>query len=129
MKTKLVFLLALSVGVLGNLAVAQTGQGGYQTPQVQYALFHSDQDNVALQSVAWDHDRDRCDGDHDRDGRGCRWESGEHRYPVSSYGYTAYSGHYAQRGVYDRYGDFHPYGSKGYFDRYGYWHNGGRWWR
>ena len=78
MKTKLnvVLLLALSVGVFGKLAVAQSWGDNLQGAQMQYAVFHPGQTNPAMQLVAEkDRDRDRCDGDHDRDDRGCGWRN------------------------------------------------------
>ncbi len=44
---KMALLLALSVGVFGKLAVAQSAAGNVQAPQVQYAVFHPDRPTLS----------------------------------------------------------------------------------
>ena len=86
---KMVFLLALSLGVLGNLAVAQHRQQletiRFRRCNMRYSILMKT--NAALQTIAG-RDRDRCDGDHDRDDRGCQWR--EHRYPSATAGNNGY---------------------------------------
>jgi hypothetical protein len=135
MKTNLVLLLALSVGVFGKMAVAQSPAEQVQVPQVQYAVFHPDQDNATLQLTNWD-DR-HCERERDCRERDNRWRDERWRNDRNNgnwnngyYGNTA-AGNYrnGQRGDYGPNGDFHPFGSNGYYDRNGNWHNGGGWWR
>ena len=73
-----------------------------------------------LRQADWD-DHRRCDGDHDRDDRGC-WDARD-RYRAGNgyYGKGFYPG--AANGWYDRKGNFYPYGANGYFDKHGKWHN------
>jgi hypothetical protein len=136
MKTKLsmALILALSVGVSGELAMAQNAQAdSLNVPQAQYAVFHPGQDRGGLEQVSWFHrDKERCDGDHDRDDRNCRYDRDD-LYRNNGYynGYgqsNAYYGNgYYRNGWYDRSGNFHPQASNGYYDRNGNWHNNG--WR
>jgi len=146
-KLNLALLLALSVGALGEFAVAQAAMEQAPTPKAEYAVFRPDSSNAALQLVA-ERDRDRCDGDHDRDDRGCGWRDRDrvarwrnrnngnwnNGYYGNSpyYGTTANGGYYSypnrQNGWYDRNGNFHANGSNGYYDRNGNWHRDS-WWR
>jgi hypothetical protein len=104
-----VLMLALGAGTLGTMAAAQENQGrAGERAQLAYATYGSGQ-SATLQQVDWN-DRRRCDGDHDRDDRGCY--AYNNRYPASSYygnGYYA-APHYAPRaGWYDRDGRWHAY--------------------
>ena len=123
-KGKMVLLLALSVGVFGKLAVAQSAVGDDQVPQVQYAVFHPDQSNAGVQLAA-DHDRERCENDRD-----CRWRWKERhdRYPSS----TANNGYYGNNGNYGNNGYYGNNGNNGYYGNHGGWYgntanNNGRW--
>ena len=126
---KMALLLALSVGVFGKLAVAQSAAGNDRAPQVQYAVYHPDQSNAALQTVA-QHDRDRCDGDHDRNDRGCRWQwkkrhdrnpsatAGNNGYYGNNGNYRNNNGYYGNNGNYRNNNGY--YGNNGYYSgRYG----------
>ena len=79
MKSQLQFALfvALGTGMLGAGAVAQERQTN--TEQMRYGTFDPNQAGQ-LQQVDWDHHR-RCDGDGDRDDRGCYYQYGD-RYPA-----------------------------------------------
>ena len=101
--------LALGVGLLGTAATAQSTQlnrGG----RVENAIADAGQSGQ-LQLAGWD-DHRRCDGDHDRDDRGCYYRDYDHyRY----YGYSYYGNAYAApyygppAGWYDREGHWHAY--------------------
>ena len=118
MKSQLKFalLLALGTGVLGAGAAAQERQANAgDNGGVQYATFNPSQ-AVGLQQVGWD-DHRRCDGDHDRDDRGCYQYRNGYRYPAyygngySGYGYYAAPAPYypPNRGWYDGNGRWHAY--------------------
>jgi len=114
-------LLALSAATLSVSAIAQNSANNSRRnyPQTGYAAFYPDQSTARLQPVDWD-ERHRCDGDHDRDDRHCRWRDrdGDRFYPRGS----AYSGgvpYAAPSGWYDARGRWHP---AGWFDRHGRWH-------
>jgi hypothetical protein len=119
MKSQLKFalLLALGTGVLSAGAAAQERQVNVgDNGRLQYATFNSSQ-AAELQQVGWN-DRRRCDGDHDRDDRGCYYQY-RNQYPVY-YGNGYYgNGYYVapapapyyppNRGWYDRNGRWHAY--------------------
>jgi len=116
MKSQLKFALfvALGTGMLGAGAVAQERQINTGQAQVRYATFDPNQAGQ-LQQADWDHHR-RCDGDGDRDDRGCYYQYGD-RYPVY-YGNGYYgNGYYVApapryvppAGWYDRHGRWHAY--------------------
>jgi hypothetical protein len=117
MKSQLKFALcvALGTGMLGAGAVAQQQRiNANEQTQLRYATLDPSQTGQ-LQQVDWDHHR-RCDGDGDRDDRGCYKQYGD-RYPVyygnGYYGngyYAAPAPHYAPPvGWYDRDGRWHAY--------------------
>jgi hypothetical protein len=113
MKSQLKFalLLALGMGVLGAGAAAQERQSNIaRDGQRQYATLDSTQ-TASLQQVDWDHRR--CDGDHDRDDRGCYQV-----YRAPAYGYGYYGNGYSAAPVPAPY--YRP--SAGWYDRDGRWH-------
>ncbi|HEY1731730.1 MAG TPA: hypothetical protein VGG15_08265 [Terriglobales bacterium] len=117
MKSQLKFALfvALGTGVLGAGAAAQAQSGNVGSqPQVRYATFDADQ---AGRLVQVDHRR-RCDGDGDRDDRGCYYQY-QYQNPAY-YGNGYYSNRYyvtpapapsyrPSAGWYDRDGRWHAY--------------------
>ena len=107
----LILLLALAIGTLGTTAAAQAPKaiGDRYTARVEFLNFDPGQASDLLRQTDWEHYR-RCDGDHDRDDRGCYYSSGAHDRHRYYRGPTGY---------YDRRGYWHPYG---WYDRYGYWH-------
>ena len=112
---KFAFLLALGTGVLGAGAAAQEQplNGGDNSP-MQYATSHPSQAGT-FQQVGWD-DHRRCDGDHDRDDRGCSYQyRNGYRYPAY-YG----SGYYGN-GYYAAPAPYYP-PNRGWYDRDGRWH-------
>jgi hypothetical protein len=115
MKSQLKFawLLALGMGVLSAGAAAQERQVHLgDNVRVQYATLNPAQ-AVGLQTVGWN-DHRRCDGDHDRDDRGCYYQY------RNGYRYPAYYGN----GYYGYYATPAPYYSpgRGWYDRNGRWH-------
>lgn len=126
MKKQLNFVLLLALGA-GALAMSAKAQNSIQTnnrdnARVEYATLDPGQQSGLLRLADWD-DHRRCDGDHDRDDRGC-W-NGNRYYPQYQYQGKAYYGgrYYGQNnGWYDRKGNFYPNGANGYFDKHGRWH-------
>ncbi|MDR3749287.1 MAG: hypothetical protein P4M04_14275 [Acidobacteriota bacterium] len=118
-----VLLLALGAGTLATSASAQQAQqfNDRDNAQLEYGVASSSQ-NGQLRLADWD-DHRRCDGDHDRDDRGCSYQDpyGNRYYRGNVY-YG--NGYYGQRsnGYYDRKGNFYPNGANGYFDEHGNWH-------
>ncbi len=112
---KFVLLAALGAGTLSTGAVAQQRQlGNSEGAVVEHATFDPGQGG-ALRLADWD-DHRRCDGDHDRDDRGCYYRDGYGRYVYRGpayYGngyYAAPAPYYAQpNGWYDRDGRWHAY--------------------
>lgn len=106
-----VLLLALSAAVLGTAAMAQTSEGaGVARARIESATFDPSQ-SALLRQADWD-DHRRCDGDHDRDDRGCYYR--DHNGYRGYYGYNYYgNGYYAT-----------PYYAPraGWYDRDGHWH-------
>ena len=115
-KLKFALLVALGTGLLGTGAVAQERQvNAAEQRQVRPATFNPNQAGQ-LQQVDWDHHR-RCDGDGDRDDRGCYYYQYGNQYPVY-YGNGYYgNGYYVTpapnypppAGWYDRDGRWHAY--------------------
>ncbi len=122
-----VMLLALSVGMLGATAAAQESR--QVNLRIQYASFDGVQGGQFLLVDSDDHRR--CDGDHDRDDRGC-WErdrNGNWYYRGNGYRSNGYysngyygNGYNQNSGWYDRKGNFYPNGANGYYDKHGKWH-------
>ena len=106
-----VLLLTLGVGLLGTAASAQNSQIANRAAPGEYAGAEGSH-GAALQLADWD-DHRRCDGDRDRDDRGCYDRDYDRRYYGYSYngnGYVApYSYSAPPAGWYDRYGYWHPY--------------------
>jgi hypothetical protein len=116
-QTNFVALLALSVGLLGAAGAAQERQSGdVQNSPAQYATFDSSQSGL-LRQADWD-DHRRCDGDHDRDDRGC-YNRDRDDYRYRNYGYTYYGNGYYATPYYAA-----PYYAPptGWYDRDGRWH-------
>jgi hypothetical protein len=113
METKWNIALAftLGVGLLGTVASAQnTPLGTTADARVQYAILNGEQAGT-LQQADWD-DHHRCDGDHDRDDRGCYYRDYDRdRY----YGYSYYGNGYVAPYYYNA-----P--PAGWYDRHGHWH-------
>jgi hypothetical protein len=112
MKSQLKFalLVAFGTGVLGAGAAAQERPVNVaDNARLQYATFDPDQ-AARLQTVDWD-DHRRCDGDHDRDDRGCYYRAPYPGYAYYSNGYYAAPAPYYPRaaGWYDRDGRWHAY--------------------
>lgn len=107
---KFALLVALGTGVLGAGATAQERQINLaDNARVEYATFNPNQ-AAWLQLAGWD-DHRRCDGDHDRDDRGCYYA-----YPAPYPGYAYYgNGYYAAPAPY-----YPP--AAGWYDRGGRWH-------
>jgi hypothetical protein len=128
MKKQLIFvlLLAFGAGTLATISAAQNLQApDRQNARVEYGIFDPGR-SVLLRQADWD-DR-RCDGDHDRDDRGCwnRDRDGDRYYHGNGYhGYQYYGNSFNSQynGWYDRKGNFYPNGANGYFDKHGKWHN------
>jgi hypothetical protein len=106
--------LALSAGTLGTVVAAQDIQGGAgRTAQVEYATFDPSQAGLLRQVDG--HDHRRCDGDHDRDDRGCHHRDRDayrNQYRGNAYyGNGYYVAPYAapRAGWYDRDGRWHAY--------------------
>jgi hypothetical protein len=103
--------LALSLGLLGSAAAAQNTQLSRAVDaQVEYGTFNPAQSGL-LRQADWD-DHRRCDGDHDRDDRGCY---NRHYDRDRYYGYSYYSNGYVAPYYYNA-----P--PAGWYDRYGHWH-------
>jgi hypothetical protein len=124
MKSQLKFalLLALGTGVLGAGAAAQERQvNAGDNGRVQYATFNPNQAG-SLQQVGWD-DHRRCDGNHDRDDRGCYQY--RNQYPVyygnGSYGNGYYGNGYYGYGYYAAPAPYYP-PDQGWYGRDGRWH-------
>ncbi len=105
-----VLLLALGAGVVTTGAAAQSRQPASEaSARLEYATFDPAQ-AALLRQVDWD-DQRRCDGDHDRDDRGC-YQRGrnQYRYPAY-YGNGYYAAPYCppNTGWYDRQGHWHAY--------------------
>jgi hypothetical protein len=112
MKSQLKFalLVALGTGVLSAGAAAQERQVNVaDNARLQYATFDPNQ-AAGLQLADWD-DHRRCDGDHDRDDRGCYYRAPYPGYAYYSNGYYAAPAPYYPRaaGWYDRDGRWHAY--------------------
>lgn len=110
-RLKFVMIVALGAGTLGASAVAQERQIGSGV-RLESAAVDSNQ-SVQIRQVDWD-DHRRCDGDHDRDDRGCYHRDRD-----------GYRGNY--RGAYGYYGNGYyaaPYYAPpaGWYDRNGHWH-------
>jgi len=114
---KFVLLVGLGAGILSVGASAQERQvNAVDQRQVRAATFDPSQ-TPTLQQADWDHRR--CDGDHDRDDRGCYYYAVPYGYTGSArYGngyyangyYVAPTPYYAPRaGWYDRDGRWHAY--------------------
>jgi Ni/Co efflux regulator RcnB len=108
-----VLLLALGAGTLGSTAAAQDApETNRQSAQLESATFDPSQGAV-LRQVDWD-DHRRCDGDHDRDDRGCYDRDGYRNRDYRVYQYYG-NGYYATpyyppaAGWYDRDGRWHAY--------------------
>ncbi len=119
MKGQLKFALcvALGTGVLGAGAVAQERAITAEQPQLRYADLAASQAGQ-LQQVDWHHHR-RCDGDGDRDDRGCYYDQYQYsnQYP-SYYGNGYYgNGYYAAPAPAPYYAP-----PAGWYDRDGRWH-------
>ncbi len=114
MKSQLKFalLLALGTGVLSAGAAAQQRQSNVAgSGRLEYATFNPNQ-AAQLQQVDWD-DHRRCDGDRDRDDRGC-YPRHDRRYYGNGYwsnGYYVTPAPYyrSNAGWYDREGRWHAY--------------------
>jgi hypothetical protein len=110
-KWSLAVLLASGVGLLGGAASAQNSlSGNGARAGVEYRTYGPGQ-SAALQLADWD-DHRRCDGDHDRDDRGCyqRYYNRNRYYGYSYYGNGYYAPNYYDRnGWYDRNGRWHAY--------------------
>jgi len=123
-KHNFIAVLALGVGLLGTAATAQNAPGNADDARAKYATVDSGQSGL-LRQADWD-DHRRCDGDHDRDDRGCWYYGPNGRRYYSGDGYYGPSngnGYYARNdGWYDRKGNFYPHGADGYFDKHGKWH-------
>ena len=105
--SSLVAVLALGVGLLGTTAQAQTLQRSQQTgARLEYGTYDLNQGGL-LQQADWD-DHRRCDGDHDRDDRGCR---DYYRDRARYYGYSHYNNGYYYYGP-----------NTGWYDKHGRWH-------
>lgn len=101
--------LALGLGLLGTVATAQNTQLNSGGGRVEYATAAGQSGQLRL--AGWD-DHRRCDGDHDRDDRGCYYRDYDHHryYGYSYYGNAYAAPYYAPRaGWYDRYGNWHAY--------------------
>lgn len=112
MKAQLKFALfvALGTGMLGAGAVAQQRDDGIGQGQARLATFNQ---AAQLQQVDWNHHR-RCDGDGDRDDRGC--------YYVYQNQYPAYYGNgYDANGYYVAPAPYYP-PNAGWYDHDGRWH-------
>ncbi len=121
MKSQLKFalLVALGTGVLSAGAAAQQPQiNAAGNGRMEYEMFIPGQ-AAQLQQVGWD-DHHRCDGDHDRDDRGCYYRDGDgyrYRYPAyygNGYWSNGYyvepaPGYRANTGWYDRDERWHAY--------------------
>ncbi len=118
MKSKSSFLamLALGVGLFGTAATAQNAQvNNTSGARVEYGTFDPGQSGL-LRQADWD-DHRRCDGDHDRDDRGCYYRDRDGRYRYRSYSYygnsyvyvTPYYNYAPNAGWYDRDGRWHAY--------------------
>jgi hypothetical protein len=134
MQKQLIFvlILTLAVGTLAATSAAQNLQAPErQNARVEYVISNPGQSDLLMQT-AWD-DHRRCDGDHDRDDRGC-WNGdrdGDRYYRGNGYYGNQYYGNNPYRqnnGWYDRKGNFYPSGANGYFDKHSKWHyfRGGR---
>jgi hypothetical protein len=112
-----VLLLTLGVGLLGTAASAQNSQfGRVQGAPAEYANGDGVR-GATVQLADWD-DHRRCDGDHDRDDRGC-YDRDYNR------GYYGYNNGYYNNGYYSNgYATPYYYNAQpaGWYDRYGYWH-------
>jgi hypothetical protein len=112
-KRNFVLLLALGTGLLGTAATAQTSQISAGTSaRIEYATFDPSQSGL-LRQADWD-DHRRCDGDHDRDDRGCYYRDryGNRVYYGNNYygnGYYATPRYAPPAGWYDRDGHWHAY--------------------
>ena len=111
-KRNFVLLLALGVGLLGTAASAQNVQLSQSAgARVVYATFDPSQSGL-LRQADWD-DHRRCDGDHDRDDRGCSYRDRDGRHRYRSYYYNGYAAPYynyaPNAGWYDRKGHWHAY--------------------
>ncbi len=112
-KRNFVLLLTLSAGLLGTAAAAQSAQTGQSAgARVEYATFDPSQSGL-LRQADWNNHR-RCDGDHDRDDRGCYYrDRDDDRYR----GYSYYGNGYAYVAPYYNYAP-----NAGWYDRNGRWH-------
>src|SRR5262249_9571927 len=81
--------VALGIGLLGGTAQAQKVPTVQARAVVQDGIFVQGQGGL-LQQADWD-DHRRCDGDHDRDDRGCR---DYYRARTRYQGYSYYSNGY-----------------------------------
>lgn len=115
-QVKFALLVGLGTGVLTAGAAAQQRQADIPLrAQAQIAIFDSSQSGV-LRQADWD-DHRRCDGDRDRDDRGCYYRDRDGRYIYyrgdTYYGngyYVAPTPYYAPNaGWYDRDGRWHAY--------------------
>src|SRR5580704_9380918 len=127
MRMNFVLLLALSAGMLTTSAAAQQNErfDSRDNARVEYAISNPGQSG-RIQLVDSD-DHRRCDGDHDRDDRGCwdRNRDGNWYYRGNGYRANGYysNGYYSQNnGWYDHKGNFYPNGANGYYDKHGKWH-------
>lgn len=124
-----VLLLAMSAGVLGTAATAQTSEvSAGARARIESATFDPSQSGL-LRQADWD-DHRRCDGDHDRDDRGCyRDRDGYRAYYGNNYygnGYYATPYYAPQAGWYDRDGHWHAYDRDRDRDRYRHDHDDDR---
>lgn len=106
------WVLMLGLGLAGAAATAQTSEGRGNNAQVEPAVLTSNLGGT-LRLADWD-DHRRCDGDHDRDDRGCYYRDRDGRYRY--YGYSYYGNRYAVPYYYT------PYAGNGWYDRDGRWH-------
>lgn len=116
-QTNFLVLLAVSVGMLGAVGAAQERQsGGTQNASARYATFDPSQSGLLRQVDGDDHRR--CDGDHDRNDRGCYYRDRDD-YRYQNYGYTYYGNGYYATPYYAA-----PYYAPpaGWYDRDGRWH-------
>ena len=111
-QVKFALFVALSAGVLGTGAGAAAQERQFNGPdnaRVEYAISNPNQ-AAQLTLADWD-DHRRCDGDHDRDDRGCY----VYRAPYPGYAYyghgyyVAPAPYYPPAGWYDRDGRWHAY--------------------
>ena len=100
--------LALGVGLQGAIANAQNTQPfGSTSARGEYVTTDRGQ-NPLLRLADWD-DHRRCDGDHDRDDRGCHYRDRDRYYTYGNAYAAPYYYHAPNAGWYDRYGYWHAY--------------------